>query len=90
MYDELFDLPEEMTSADEEVTSHDLWMLAGQLTNSHNTAKANKQAVRYGIFFHLGSQSSFGSIYNSNWMWVSLANLIGLLLTDKVLLSSEA
>ena len=48
MYDELFDLPEEMTSADEEVTSHDLWMLAGQLTNSHNTAKANKQAVRYG------------------------------------------
>jgi hypothetical protein len=46
MYDELFDLPEEMTSADDEVTSHDLWMLAGQLTNSHNTAKANKQAVR--------------------------------------------
>ena len=47
MYDELFDLPEEMTSADEEVTSHDLWMLAGHLTNAHNTAKANKQAVRY-------------------------------------------
>ena len=36
-----------MTSFEDEVTSPDLWMLAGHLTNAHNTAKANKQAVRY-------------------------------------------
>merc|ERR1712179_259923 len=46
-YEEQLSLPAQLAQPDTSVTPSDLWSLAHRLTNSNNTAKLNKQAMRH-------------------------------------------